>query len=112
MIQSALIIDDEMDICILLSGYLKKRNIDAHYTLTLREGMAKLASLQPDVLFLDNNLPDGSGIDIIEEIRNKTGKIKIVVISAMSNLKEKALASSADAFLDKPINFDNILDVL
>jgi len=112
MIQSALIIDDEMDICILLSGYLKKRNIDAHYTLTLREGLEKLASLKPDVLFLDNNLPDGSGIDNIPEIRNTSDSTKIIVISAMSNLKEKALASSADAFLDKPISFENILGVL
>ena len=112
MIRSALIIDDELDICILLSNYLKKRNIDADYTLTLRDGLEKLSTVRPDVLFLDNNLPDGSGIDTIQEIRNRSENTRIIVISAMSNLKEKALASSADAFLDKPISFENIVEVL
>jgi DNA-binding response OmpR family regulator len=108
MVNCALIIDDEEDICMLLSSYLRKRNIDTHFSLSLEEGLKKLRELKPAILFLDNNLPDGSGIDCIPLIRSIDQTLKIIVISAMSNLKEKALANSADAFIDKPISFENI----
>jgi DNA-binding response OmpR family regulator len=112
MFQCALIIDDEEDICILLSSYLRKKNIDAHYSLTLKDGLNKIAELKPSIIFLDNNLPDGSGIDTIPEIRKTNNKIRIIVISAMTNLKERALANSADAFIDKPISFENIQSLI
>jgi DNA-binding response OmpR family regulator len=112
MIQCALIIDDEEDICILLSSYLRKKNIDTHYSLSLKEGLKKISELHPTLLFLDNNLPDGSGIDTIPQIRSMSKKIKIIVISAMTNLKEKAFSNSADAFIDKPISFENILSII
>lgn len=112
MIQCALIIDDEEDICILLSSFLRKKNIDTHYSFNLTDGKECIERLKPNILFLDNNLPDGSGIEAIPEIRKTNQKMKIVVISAMTNLKEKALANSADAFIDKPISFENIQMVL
>jgi DNA-binding response OmpR family regulator len=108
MMHCALIIDDEEDICILLTTYLRKKNIDTHYSLTLADGLKKLVELKPEILFLDNNLPDGSGIDSIPQIRQITRNLKIIIISAMSNLKERAIANSADAFIDKPISFENI----
>ena len=110
MNQCALIIDDEEDICILLSSFLRKKNIDTHYSHSLKEGLEKLTDLKPTLLFLDNNLPDGSGIDSIPLIRNMSRRLKIIVISAMTNLKEKAFANSADAFIDKPISFESVLN--
>jgi two-component system, OmpR family, response regulator len=107
-IKSALIIDDEEDICILLSSYLRKKNILTHYSLTLTAGLELLKELKPSIVFLDNNLPDGSGIESIPLIRSQNSRIKIIVISAMSNLREKALNFHADAFIDKPISFENI----
>src|SRR3954468_1163514 len=112
MMHCALIIDDEEDICILLTTYLRKKNIDAHYSLTLTDGLEKLAEYKPTILFLDNNLPDGSGIETIPAIRKANPDLKIIIISAMSNLKDRALANSADAFIDKPISFDNIQQLI
>ena len=112
MKQCALIIDDEEDICILLSTFLRKKNIDTQYSLTLEDGIEKLIQLKPTILFLDNNLPDGSGIDTIPLIRKLHLNIKIVIISAMSNLRDRAIANSADAFIDKPISFKNIQQLI
>jgi DNA-binding response OmpR family regulator len=112
MLQSALIIDDEEDICILLSTFLRKKNIDTHYSFTLKEGMDKLRQLIPTILFLDNNLPDGSGIDSVPMIRNLYPDLKIIIISAMTTLKERAFENSADGFIDKPISFDSIQQLI
>src|SRR4051812_17917179 len=112
MMHCALIIDDEEDICILLTTYLRKKNIDAHYSLTLADGLEKLKEYKPTILFLDNNLPDGSGIESIPLIRQSNREMKIIIISAMTNLKDRAMANSADAFIDKPISFHSIQELI
>jgi two-component system OmpR family response regulator len=112
MTQCALIIDDEEDICILLTTFLRKKNIDAHYSMSLIDGIEKLKSLKPNILFLDNNLPDGSGIESIPLIRKINRDLKIIIISAMTTLKDRAFANSADAFIDKPISFENIQQLI
>lgn len=56
-----LIIDDEIDLCILMKGYLVKKGYEVNYAHSLSEGIRKMEELVPDILFLDNNLPDGTG---------------------------------------------------
>jgi DNA-binding response OmpR family regulator len=108
----ALIIDDEEDICVLLASYLRKQHIDVTYSFTLEEGLKKIKEFHPTILFLDNNLPDGLGIDAIEKIRKIKQDLKIIVISALTNLREKAMNSTADGFIDKPISFATIQKAL
>lgn len=59
--KKVLIIDDEVDLCLLLKTYLNRRNYEVYYSHTLREGMNQFRQVDPDILFLDNNLPDGVG---------------------------------------------------
>ena len=108
----AFIIDDEEDICLLLKANLSKKFRDVQYALNLNQGLAFINSNHVDILFLDNNLPDGAGIDHIEGIKQNHPKTTIFVISAMSNLREKAISAGADDFLTKPIGFKVISDVL
>ena len=104
-IRSALIIDDEMDICLLLKYYLKRKNIQASYATSLKEGFSKFKDLKPDLLILDHNLPDGHGIENVVKFKNENKSLFIIVISAMSNLKTIALEKGADLFMEKPISF-------
>lgn len=103
-----LIIDDEEELCLLLGAFLRKKNTRVDYALTLRDGLAKAAQAHPDLILLDNNLPDGIGLDQIAAIRRQDGNARIVMMSAMNNLKEKALAAGAEAFLEKPVSFGAI----
>mgnify|MGYP002778626832 CR=1 len=103
-----LIIDDEEELCLLLGAFLRKKNARVDYALTLREGLAKLTQAHPDLILLDNNLPDGIGLDQIEAIRQQERGVRVVMMSAMNNLKEKALAAGAEAFLEKPVSFGAI----
>jgi DNA-binding response OmpR family regulator len=103
-----LIIDDEEELCLLLGAFLRKRNARVDYALTLREGLAKVAQAHPDLILLDNNLPDGIGLDQIEAIRQQERGVRVVMMSAMNNLKDKALAAGAEAFLEKPVSFGAI----
>ncbi len=62
------IIDDETDFCLLMKNYFIRKNFEVHIFHTLEEGMKNLDLIKPDILFLDNNLPDGLGWEKTEYI--------------------------------------------
>ena len=109
---SVLIIDDEIDICILLKNYFKRKNAQAVYSNTLHDGFSKFKELKPDILILDHNLPDGHGIENIRKFKMANSSLYVIVISAMSNLKDSALRKGADFFMEKPISFSKLNDLL
>lgn len=106
----ALIIDDEEDICLLLKGFLTRSYERVEYANSLTAGMQLAIELKPDILFLDNNLPDGAGISMIADFKKHSSKV--IIISAMTNLEEHALKSGADYFLGKPISFKTIRSLI
>lgn len=110
----AIIIDDELDICILLTGMLKQFGIKAKYATSLKEGIKKLNNSSEMVLFLDNNLPDGSGLEAIPAIKNEFPDIRIIMISAYDGEPErrKAATNGAIDFIGKPLTRSLIVDSL
>lgn len=107
---TALIIDDESELCLLLKTYLSRRFKKVEIATSLREGISMAKQLSPDVVFLDNNLPDGHGIDYIKIFRLSAKKI--ILISAMTNLSDLALRLGANYFIAKPISFKSIDDAI
>ena len=106
------IVDDEQDICILLSRKLQKKGYDASYAVTLSEGIELFRTQSPHYLILDHNLPDGYGLDNMDKFKNINPKVKIIVISALGQLEERAYQAGADLFMHKPLSFKNIEDFL
>lgn len=107
------IIEDEVELSQLIGNFLRRKAKASTVKMatTIRDGMLYIDELHPDLVFLDNNLPDGKGINIIGDIK-QTGNLKIVMMSAMTNLREEALRKGADFFIDKPISFVEIQKIL
>jgi two-component system OmpR family response regulator len=104
-----LIIDDEVDLCMLIQSYLSKKNYEVHTAHSLTEGFKKLESVAPDVLLLDNNLPDGMGWKEADKIHKRFPYMNITLISAFEmpkDLKEKI--NSDIHILEKPISLNDI----
>jgi len=80
--KKVLIIDDEVDFCFLLKTYLTKKNYEIILANTLEQGMKLLLSDRPDIVFLDNNLPDGLGWEQIDHIYALFPRIELNLISA------------------------------
>ena len=110
--RKAVIIDDEIDTCLLLGLALQRFGIMSLRAHTLEEGLAKAAEEQPSLIFLDNNLPDGIGVEQIEKFREKAPTSRLVMITAMSGLRERALQSGADGFVEKPLDLSKIEQIL
>ncbi|GAB3172381.1 response regulator [Telluribacter humicola] len=110
------IIEDEVDLGILIQKFLlrqvktKSPDTTIKVATTISDGLTYVNELKPQWVFLDNNLPDGKGINEIEAI--KAMGIRIVMMSAMSNLRDEALKKGADYFLDKPISFVEITKII
>lgn len=111
-INRILIIDDELEVCLLVENFLTKKNKQAAHAITLREGEQKFSSMQPDLLLLDHNLPDGYGIQNIPAFKQMNPHITVVIMSAMSDLKSQALEKGADYFMEKPISFSALNNIL
>jgi two-component system OmpR family response regulator len=107
---SALIIDDEIDICYLLSSILKNRYFQPDCVNSLADAIIALQKNSPAVIFLDNHLPDGMGMDFIGYIKRNSPAAKIVMITAYDNSSDrnKALQLGADLFIGKPFTKDAI----
>ena len=106
----ALIIDDELDTCLLLSGILIRNNLEPYCITTLSEIERALENYRPAIIFLDNNLPDGLGMQYIAKIKMAYPKVKIVMITANDSnvIKDIALEKGADLFLGKPFTIHAI----
>jgi DNA-binding response OmpR family regulator len=105
--QTILIIDDEEELCLVLSYALRKKGFQVEYSLNLEEGTEKLNKLSPDLVLLDINLPDGSGLQIIPEIKQQDSSF--LVISAYEDKKHQALAAGAADFVNKPFDLETII---
>ena len=105
-----LIVDDEVDLCLLIKNYLSRKNYEVHTAHTLSEGFRKLESLHPDVLLLDNNLPDGMGWKAAERIHQQYPEINITLISAYQTPKDFVPKAELPVVnvLEKPISLMDI----
>ncbi|AFK02320.1 response regulator receiver protein [Emticicia oligotrophica DSM 17448] len=108
----ALIIDDELDTCLLLGMLLKKFGIPSLKVHSLAEGYEMITTEKPELIFLDNNLPDGTGIERITSFRKQLPNSKLVMITAISSLREQALTLGVDGFIEKPLDIKKIENVL
>lgn len=110
----AAIVDDEKDLCFLLENMLRSERFNTVSINTLGEIKDKIIPMHPDLIFLDNHLPDGSGICYVPLIRKKLPQAKIVMMTAFNteNEKEKALECGADIFLLKPLSRTSIENTL
>ena len=109
-----LIIDDEVDICYLLRGIMRLRNIEADYVTSLAEAEIQLQKTDPSVIFLDNHLSDGMGVDYIRRFKKEHPFTSIVMITAHDTPldREKAYKEGVDFFIGKPFSREIILKTL
>ena len=104
MSQKILIVDDETDFCLIMKNYFVKKGYDVSLAYTLREGLATLKEIKPDIIFLDNNLPDGHGWDAINQIVEIIPQIRAFLVSAHRN-DAPHTASGNIVIWEKPISF-------
>ena len=110
--KNALIIDDEVDLCRLLSVQLKSLGVPNEFVNSIQEAKTKFQNNQYEIIFLDLNLKDGSGFDMLDYMSHYPKRQKVIVISAYDNERKKVLESGADYFLPKPFTKKKVAQLL
>jgi two-component system OmpR family response regulator len=105
-----LIVDDEPDIRFLFSRILLKRNLETAYARNIAEATLLIQEEQPSLIFLDNSLPDGQGVDLIPFLKKNYPSTRIVMVTANDSAVDQrnALQQGADEFLGKPLTLESI----
>jgi len=113
-IGKVLIVDDELDICYLLSSMLKQRNFRTGFVNSLSDAIIALQTDTPSLLFLDNHLPDGFGLDFIPYVKKNYPEMKVVMITAHDGAAERKIAynGGVDLFVAKPLSRKLIDDAI
>ena len=112
MKKKVLVIDDEKDFCELIKNILASENFLVDCAFTLEEADEKLRE-HPQIVLLDNNLPDGSGLDYLQMHPVPFLNTSVIVITAdpTESVKEKAVREGTVAFLTKPFTVQMIRDM-
>lgn len=101
--QKLLIIEDEGEMCLLINLLLDDKELDIEHVKTLSAAVEYFQQHAPDVVLIDNRLPDGFGIDFISVLKENYPDTRIIMITgADASVKDLAIENGADIFLEKP----------
>ncbi len=107
---TALLVEDEPQIRRFVRTALEEEGWHVFEAATMQRGLIDAGTRKPDLIVLDLGLPDGDGIDFIQDIR-KWSSVPVIVLSARVNETEKirALDAGADDYLTKPFGVGELL---
>ena len=110
MMLKAVIIEDESSSREILRNYLAKycKNVDVlGEAASVREGLELLAESEPDVVFLDVEMPFGNAFDLLDQLPERS--FETVFVTAYNTYALEALNNHAAYYLMKPINIDELI---
>lgn len=79
---------------------------------SLQEAIEKSKDFCPDAVVMDVHLPDGSGLDAIALLKRQCAGARVFIFSNQIEFRAKALASGADGFFDKSLEFETLVSRL
>jgi len=105
-----LIVEDEPLLGRNMRVFLERSGYAAHHAETVEEGLRLYRTLQPDLVFVDHNLPDGTGLSLIETIRAEDRWTRLVMITAHGGveLAVAAMKAGANDYLTKPVALSEV----
>lgn len=107
---TALVVDDEPDICELLSITLDRMDIATRSCADLQSAKRSLGQNAYDLCLTDMRLPDGDGLELVEWIQREVPGTPVAVITAHGSVETavKALKLGAFDFVSKPLELNDL----
>jgi len=107
---TALIVDDEADIRELIEITLLRMGVRTEAAADLAQARALLAERSFDFCFTDMRLPDGSGIELVQQVQKTCAGMPIAVITAHGNAQAavESLKAGAFDFVSKPVDLASL----
>ena len=103
-----LIIDDEEDFCENIGSFFKTIGLEVLTAGSLTDGLRLLEEQSPEVLFIDNNLPDGKGWELVDPITKTYPSLRLYLISAYHPSLPQLPNGVSVNVIEKPISFADL----
>jgi two-component system KDP operon response regulator KdpE len=105
-----LVVDDERQILRALQTSLRGAGYEVETAETAETALAAAAMRPPEAVILDLVLPDGTGTEVVRELRTWSSA-PVIVLSAVGDEHEKvaALDAGADDYVTKPVGIDELI---
>lgn len=105
-----LIIEDEAELAKSISEYLSKENYLCEFAQTYKQAVEKVEAYEYDCILLDLMLPGGSGMRVLDVIKQQNKQEGVIIISAKNAMEDKieGLQIGADDYLAKPFHLPEL----
>jgi DNA-binding NtrC family response regulator len=105
-----LVVDDEKNIRDIFTLLLREKGYHVETAAKGSEALEKARTFGPDVILLDMNLPDLSGLDVLAGVRRTGSPCRIIIITAYGTIRNAVEATKlgAYAYLEKPVNNEEL----
>lgn len=109
--QSILVVDDDHDICQVLSKFLTKNNYTVDIAYTGDEGLKLVRTTEYDLILCDYKLPDLTGVELLQKIKILNSNVAIIIITGYSDVKTavETFRYGANDYVTKPLYPDELL---
>ena len=110
--KNILIVEDEDVFARAVNKKLTREGFTCQVCSTLEKARSAFSENAPDLILLDMRLPDGSGLDFLEEIGNKSGNpLPVLAMSAYGEIEDavSAMKLGAADYLKKPVDLEELL---
>ena len=114
MNKKILIIDDDFDMCVLLSRFLNKKGYSTEVAHNASKGLAKFNEFNFDIVLCDFRLGDKDGKDVLMKIKELKPKTIVIIITGYSDIKTAVDVIKLGAFdyITKPLIPDEVINVV
>ncbi|MBO8170877.1 MAG: sigma-54-dependent Fis family transcriptional regulator [Bacillaceae bacterium] len=108
--QRILIVDDEMTLRLSLKAGLEDQGYQVNAVANIQEAERVIKDFLPHIIFLDIRLPDGNGLDFLEQIKTTDPEIAVVIMTAYGDTKStvRAIKSGAVDYINKPFELEEV----
>jgi DNA-binding response OmpR family regulator len=105
-----LIVEDEPELASAMMAYLKQESYSCEVATGYKDALFKTESWDYDCIILDINLPDGSGLQVLQELKKNQKTDGIIIISARNSINDRVngLKLGADDYLVKPFHLSEL----
>lgn len=109
-----LLVDDDENMNFALFETLRRKNYNVDRAFSFLDAKEKIGFYNYPMVITDVRMPDGSGIDLATEVKNKNPETRVVVITAYGKIEDAvtAMKNGAEDYILKPFPADKILKVV
>jgi DNA-binding NtrC family response regulator len=108
MADTLLLVDDDASVLRAIGDYFERLGYEVLREPTGDAGVETFLRVRPDVVILDLNLPDASGLDVLERLRRENGAVILLTGAGDIKTAVRAMQLGAENFLTKPVDMNHL----